>query len=204
VNLLVEGRRCLVVGGGTVAAGKVAALLDAGAIVHVVAPAIGDAVRALAAAELTWDERAYEPGEAARYRLVITATGDPAVNAAVFADGEAAGVWVNAADDPAHCSFTLPARLRRGPVLVTVSTGGRSPAVSSWLRRRLEADVGPEVEQLVELVAEERDRLRAEGRATSPLDWQRALDSGMLELVRQGRVAEARELLQACLSSSSV
>ena len=64
------------------------------------------------AEQITWDERPYRAGEAASYRLVVTATGNPVVDGAVFADADAAGVWVNSADDPERCTFTLPARVR--------------------------------------------------------------------------------------------
>lgn len=204
VNLLLRGRPVLVVGGGRVAAQKVRGLLDAEADVHLVATEVGREVRDLADRPgLRWDERPYAAGEAARYRLVVTATGDPEVDGAVFADGEAAGVFVNSADDPERCSATLPARVRRGPLLVTVSTGGHSPALSTWLRRRLEDELGPEYEVLLRLLAEERAAVRAAGRSTEDLDWQAALDSGMLDLIREERISEAKERLQACLSSSS-
>lgn len=201
VNLVVAGRACLVVGGGAVAARKAAGLAAAGARVHVVAPQVGDAVRALA--DVTWDERPYRAREAAAYRLVIAATDDPTVNRAVHADADAAGVWVNVADDPAHCSFILPSVLRRGPLSVAVSTSGRSPAVARWLAARLGEEIGPEYEVLLELVGSARAELQAQGRTTESADWQSALDSEMLELIRTGRVATARERLQACLSSSS-
>ena len=200
VNLVLAGRSVLVVGGGAVAVGKVRGLVEVGARVHVVAPTIEAAIKEL---DSTWEERAYRRGEVAAYRLAVAATDDPAVNRAVFEDGEAAGVFVNAADDPANCSFTLPARLRRGRLLVTFSTGGHSPAVAAWLRRRFEADLGPEYDQLIDLVARQRDEVLAAGGSTEELDWQKALDSGMLELVRAGRLEEAKERLKACLSSSS-
>jgi len=200
VNLVVEGRPCLVVGGGPVAAQKAAALVACGAEVHVVGEQIGPEVRAL---PVTWEERSYSLGEVSGYRFVVAATGSPATNAAVYADGEATGVWVNSADDPDHCSATLPAILRRGSLLVTVSTGGTSPAVASWLKGRLAAEIGPEYEVLVDLVAAEREAVRAGGRSTEGLNWQKALDSDMLELIKNGQVADARERLQACLSSSS-
>jgi precorrin-2 dehydrogenase / sirohydrochlorin ferrochelatase len=196
VNLLLAGRRVLVVGGGNVAAGKVQGLLDAQAVVHVVAPRVGDAIRAL---PVTWDERPYEGGEVAGYRYAVAATDDPAVNKAVFDDGEAAGVFVNAADDPANCSATLPARIRRGRLLVTVSTGGHSPALAAWLRRRFEDELGPEYDVLIDLLAEQRESARAAGRSTEEMDWRAALDSGMLELVRDGRLDDARALLAAAL-----
>jgi len=138
----------------------------------------------------------------ADYRLAIAATDDPAVNRAVYDDGERAGVWVNSADDPASCSFTLPAVVRRGPVTAAVSTGGRSPALASWLRAKLEAEIGPEYEVLAELLAAERAELKRAGRSTETVDWKRALDSDMLHLIQTGQIERARERLQACLSSS--
>src|SRR3954470_20042365 len=134
INLRVSGRRCLVVGGGRVALGKVAGLLEAGAHVHVIAPHLIDEFGTIAGLEI--EQRAYRDGDVVGHRLVVTATGDPEVNRRVFTDAEAAGIWVNAADDPDNCTFTVPARVRRGPLLVTFSTGGASPAVASWLRRR--------------------------------------------------------------------
>lgn len=202
VSLLVAGRRCLVVGGGAVAARKAEGLRAAGAEVHVVARRVGPEVRALAG--VTWEERDFTAGEVAGYRLAFAATNDPSVNAAVLADGEAAGVWVNAADDPAHCSFTLPAVVRRGPVTVAVSTGGHSPALARWLAARLAGQLGPEHEVLAQLLSDERDAIRAAGGSTEGLDWQTALESDMLDLIRAGQVQQAKERLQACLSSSSV
>ncbi len=199
VNLLVAGRRVLVVGGGAVAAEKARGLLAAGAVVHVVASEVRGEVRSL---DLTWEERPYARGEVAGYRLAVACTDDPAANQAVFDDGEAAGVWVNAADDPARCSYTLPARLDRGRVVVTVSTGGHSPALASWLRDQLGEHVGPEHETLLDLLAEARAERVAAGLPTLGADWRSALDSGMLDLVRAGRLGDARELLQASLATA--
>lgn len=196
VNLLLAGRRVLVVGGGTVAAAKVRGLLAARADVHVVAREVGPEIRGLG---VTCDERPYERGEVAGYRLAVACTDDPAVNQAVYDDGEAAGVWVNAADDPDRCSYTLPARLDRGRLLVTVSTSGESPALAGWLRDQLGAVIGPEHEVLLDLLAEVRRTLSAEGGSRPPSDWRAALDSGMLDLIRSGHTAEARELLRGFL-----
>lgn len=201
VNLIVSGRPVLVVGGGRVAAQKVDELVRCGAVVHVVATRIDEPLRSRR--DITSDLRPYSNGEIAGYRLGIAATDAPEVNRQVFLDGEASGVWVNSADDPASCAFTLPARARQGPLLATFSTGGHSPAMATWLRRRFEVELGPEYVELVELLADERASIQADGRSTEGLDWQRALDSGILDLVRQGRAAEAKERLQACLSSSS-
>ena len=200
VNLRLKGRRCLVVGGGRVALGKVRGLLEAGALVTVIAP---DVIADLAALDVTVEQRDYRPGDVAGYRVAVAATGDAAVNRAVFLDGESAGVWVNAADDPDNCAFTLPARVRRGSLLVTFATGGRSPALAKWLRKRYEDEFGPEYDVLIEMLAVAREELTARGESTEGPGWQRALDSGMLELIREGNLAEAKERLQACLSSSS-
>jgi siroheme synthase-like protein len=201
VNLVVDGLACLVVGGGPVAARKAAGLRACGAQVRVVAPAVSEEIRALEGVE--WEERPYRTGEAAGYRLVMAATDDPAVTRAVHADAESAGVWVNAADDPDHCSFTLPSVARRGPVTVAISTGGHSPALAAWLRRHVDEEMGPEYEVLVDLLSQERIRIQEQGRSTEDVDWQSALDSDMLALIRAGHVQRARERLQACLSSSS-
>jgi len=213
VHLVVAGRRVLVVGGGRVAARKVAGLLPCGADVTVVAPELGPELATLHQADQPDDpdrpgrlqvaRRPYERGEAASYELVFTATPDAEVNQAVYDDATAAGVWVNSADDPDRCSFVLPSVVRRGPITVTVSTGGHSPAMSVFLRRWVSDELGPEYEVLVTLLSEQRAALQAAGRATEGLDWQSALDSDMLDLVRAGQLDRVRERLKACLTSSS-
>jgi siroheme synthase-like protein len=204
VNLLVQGRRCVVVGAGRIAARKIEALLDAGAEVHVVAPKLDDEVRGWHdAGRLHVEEREFEPTDLDGAWLATTATNDPAVNRAVFAAGEERRIWVNSADDPENCSFTLMSVIRQGDLVVTIGTGGRSPALAAWLKDRLTAELGPEYATAMELLSEAREAVRAEGRATESLDWRRALDSGMVELIRNGHTAEAKELLEACLSSSS-
>lgn len=201
VNLVLDGRRCLVVGGGRIALRKVEGLLACGARVTVVAPRVDPELRALPG--VTVAERAWDAGDMAGMWLVIAATDDPSVNRAVFDEGQRTGTWVNGADDPANCSFTLPSVIRRGDLQITVSTGGRSPALATWLRRRLEGEIGPEYAALLDLLAGERDGLKAAGKSTEGLDWQSALDSDMLGLIRNGDLAHARERLQTCLSSSS-
>ncbi len=200
VNLILEGRPCLVVGGGPVAARKAQALLSCGASVHLVAPSVCEEARRLGG--LTWEERPYRAGEAARYRLVVAATDDRGVNQAVYEDGEASGVWVNAADDPRSCSFTVPSVVRQGSLTVTISTGGQSPALARWLSEHVTAELGPEYQTLAELLSEEREAVKAAGGSTGDVDWKRAMESDMLDLLRTGQVDEARERLRTCLSSS--
>lgn len=204
VNLLVAGRRCVVVGGGRIAARKIEALLDAGADVHVIATEPGAEVREWRdAGRLTADERAFAPEDLDGAWLATTATSDPAVNQAVFDAGEARRVWVNSADDPERCSFTLMSVIRQGDLVVTIGTGGRSPALAAWLKDRLAGELGPEYAVACALLSEAREAVRGRGRSSETVDWRRALDSGMVELIRAGRTAEAKELLETCLSSSS-
>lgn len=197
VSLVVEGRPCLVVGGGRIATRKIEGLLACGALVTVIAPHIDVTVRRLPGVQV--QERPYASGDVAGFRLVITATDDAAVNAAVFADAEAAGIWANSADDPDNCSFTLPSVARRGPLTVAVSTAGTSPALAAWLRRRIEADLGPEYEVVLELLAAERARLRAEGGTSEVAGWTEALNAGLVDLVREGHIDGARRLLRDAL-----
>lgn len=200
VNLRLAGRAVLVVGGGRIALQKVRGLIDSGAAVTVVAPEVLDE---LAELPVRVERRRYEAGEAGRYRLVFTTTGDPTVDQQVHDDADGAGAWVNSADDPDRCTFTLPARARRGDLLVAVSSGGRSPAVASWLRDEIAAGLGPEHEALLALLAAERERMQAAGIPTEHPGWKTALRSGMLDRIREGDLAGARELLRTCLSSSS-
>jgi len=200
VGLVVAARPCLVVGGGRVAARKVADLLACGADVTVVAPEVG--AELADRRDVAVERRPYRRGEAGSYRLVVTATGDRAVDSAVFEDAEAAGVWVNSADDPERCTFTLPAVVRRDPVVLAVATGGHSPALATWLRRRLAEQLGPEVGVLAGLLGEARARVRATGRSTEDLDWQALLDDGLLDtLVDEGEPA-ARARIEAWLARS--
>lgn len=202
VALKVAGQPCLVVGGGRVAAGKVTGLVRCGAAVTVVAPEIGDAVSALAGSSaatgpgsVAMERRPYRDGEAAGYRLVVTATGSAEVDAAVMADAEAAGVWVNSVDDPDHSTFHLPSVHRDGPVVVAVSTGGASPALSIWLRRRAGEVLGTDLGTLAAVLEEARRRLQAAGRPTDSVDWQALLDGPLPQLVADGRLDDARRLL---------
>jgi precorrin-2 dehydrogenase/sirohydrochlorin ferrochelatase len=196
VNLILDGRRCVVVGGGAVAARKADGLAACGGNVHVVASRVGDAIRA--DARLTWEERPYRSSDLDGCWLVIAATDRPEVNRAVYLDGEAAGVWVNGADDPAHCSFTLPSVVRRGDLMLTVSTGGRSPAVATWIRQRLEREIGPEYEVLLDLVSSRRQAIKAGGGSTEDVDWHSAFDADVLGLIRTGDIEEARERIESC------
>lgn len=196
VFLDLQDRSCLVVGGGPVAERKVDSLLAAGAVVTVVSPTLTEHLAGLAGAgRIRHVARPYERGDLAGHRLAFVATDDGALNAAVAADGRADGVWVNAADDPAHCDFILPSVVRRGALQVAVSTGGASPALSRAIRRELERYFTADYAGLAEVAAEVRQELRARGRRVEPEAWQRALDGDLRRLVAEGRREEAKARL---------
>jgi len=210
VGLVVKGRRCLVVGGGRVAARKIDALLACGAAVTVVAPEVHEALEALGRsgaiaaideAPLRVEVRPYRAGEAAEYSLVVAATGDGDVDGAVHRDATDAGVWVNVADDGERCSFVLPAVARDGTVTVAVSTAGASPALAGWLRDRVVDALGPGIGDLAALVAEGRRRVQAHGVSTQSVPWSELLDGPLPGLVRHGRIDEARATLDAFVAS---
>jgi len=136
----VTGRRCLVVGGGPVAAEKAAGLAACGAIVKAVAPELSDELSAL---PVDWREGRYRTGDLDGCFLVVAATSDRAVNEQVYADAEARGLLCNVADVPELCSFILPAVHREGPITVAVSTGGASPALAKRLRTEIAELVQP-------------------------------------------------------------
>ena len=203
-----EDRPCLVVGGGEVATRKVPGLLAADARVTVFAPSLTAPLAELASDNrIQWVSATYTslptlPGND-RWAFVIAATDDPALNHAIAQQGTSAGVWVNDASDPRGGPASVPAVRREGAVTVAVSTGGIHPSAARWLCDRAAAAVSPEVLVALEMVEEVRLHDVASGGDGRRPDWRLAVDSGMLDLIRAGHLAEAKERLQACLSSSS-
>ena len=141
ICLDLEGRSCLVVGGGPIAVEKVRGLLDCAATVTVVAPEICDE---LAALPVHFERRLFEPSDVEGHFVVIAATDEEPVNEAVSQAAEARSLLCNVADDPERCNFILPAIVREDPILVGVSTGGASPALAQRLRRDIAELIGPD------------------------------------------------------------
>jgi siroheme synthase-like protein len=191
VSLDVTGRHCLVVGGGPVAARKARGLVACGARVTVMAPDLAPEMESVIPQLHELERRRYAAGDAARFRLVVAATGIPDVDGHVFADAEAAGVWVNSADDRGHSSFILPAVHREGPVTVAVSTGGRSPALASWLRDRLSASCGAGIGALAQILGDARAHMQAAGLRVDTVDWTALLDGPLPSLVAAGELDNA-------------
>ena len=196
VFLKLDGRRCLVVGGGPVAERKVEGLLAAGATVTVVSPALTPRLQALVTARsIRHEPRAYRPGDLAGFALGFAATDDGGVNSALAEEGRRQGAWVNAADDAAHSDFILPSIVRRGSLTVAVGTEGTSPALARAVREELERHLGPEYAELAVLVGDVRRELRARRRTPDAETWSRALDAELRALLVAGRRDQARERL---------
>jgi siroheme synthase-like protein len=193
----------LVVGGGSVAEGKVEGLLAAGANVTVVSPTVTPRLAGwVAAGRIEYLARAYQPGDLAGRRLALVATDDPAVSGAVAAEGRERGIWVNAADEPARCDFILPAVIRRGRLVVAVSTGGASPAAARAIREELEGHLTEEHAMLVEVAADAREDLRRRAVSPGPARWRGALDAGLRRLIADKRYRQARARLARNLESA--
>jgi precorrin-2 dehydrogenase/sirohydrochlorin ferrochelatase len=194
------GRRCVVIGGGTVAARKVEGLLAVDAVVHVVSPTLTSALTALVASGwITHEARNYQLGDLAGAALAFSALADPVIGATIAAEARERGVWLNAADDPARCSFILPAVLRRGVLTVGVASGGATPALTRLLRDHLETVLGPEWAALGDIAVDARRELRAAGRMADGERWRRALGADVRALLADGRHEEARRRLRECL-----
>ena len=156
--LKLAGRRVVVVGGGPVAASKLRALLDAGADVTVVAPAMTSGI---ATAPVVRVRRPFEPADLDGAWLAVAAA-TPAVNRDVAAAAEARQVFVNAVDDPPNASLYLGGVVRRAGLTFAISTDGRAPALAGLLREGLDALLpGEDLERWMDEAAGLRARWRA-------------------------------------------
>lgn len=175
-----EGRPVLVVGAGRVGEPKIRSLLRAGARVRVVAPHATPRVKSWAGAgKIDWVARRFAARDLRGAVLAVVATPSREVNDNVARLARRRRIPVNVVDDPERCDFYYPAVIRRGPLLVAISTEGRSPAMAKRLRRHLEQSVTPELGRAVERLGRERDRLLSQ--SIRPGQRRRAL----LRLVRE-------------------
>ena len=196
VYLSLAERLVVVKGGGPVAERRVDGLLRCGARVRVVASDLTPELeRRARVGEIEHVARTYRPGDLEGAALGLAEPGDRASDAEFFAEAERRGIFANVEDDLDHCSFIMPAVVRRGDLVVAISTSGRAPAMAVRLRERLEGELGPEYGALLELAG----RLRAPlARAVPEFGerrrrWYELVDSEVLALFREGRAAEARE-----------
>jgi len=203
ITLKVAGTKCVVIGGGAVAARKADALLSAGADVAVVAPELCDDLAARkAAGEIQHRCSSFQPADLDGALIAIAATDAPDVNAAVSEAARARGMLVNVVDEPELCSFFVPAVVRRGEVAIAISTGGKSPALARRIREELDSQYGPEYATLVDLLGELRPRVIET--VPAPADrrrvWREMLASDALALLAAGDAHAARQAFEAVLN----
>jgi siroheme synthase-like protein len=197
ISLDVEGRRCLIVGGGRVAERKAATLVESGADVLVVSKEVSPTLADMAeAGDLLVRLGEAEPGDLQGAILVIAATDDEPLNRRLREWARERGVPINVVDVPELCDFIVPARIDRGPVTITISTGGASPALAKHLRRMLEEHVTQAHGELAELMGRLRDEVfhvipTQPERAAA---WRRVIDSQVIDLLEAGRPDEAEDL----------
>jgi precorrin-2 dehydrogenase/sirohydrochlorin ferrochelatase len=194
------GRQCVVIGGGKVAARKVAMLLDCGARVRVISPAVVEEIAVLVeSGAVEWVRRGFQKGDTAGAFLVVSATDDREVNAAVARECAARNVLLNVVDQPEFCSFYVPSVVRRGSLTIAVSTEGKSPLLARKIRERLEeifppafgeflAYLGAVREEVIARFPEQKEELLAE-----------LLNPQVLACVQRNDVDAAKELVEGVL-----
>ena len=205
VFLDLDQTRCLVVGGGAIAERKVEALLAAGGEVALISPELTAALHALeAAGRLTVQQRPYQRGDLDAVALVIAATDDPTLQRQIAADAKQANILCNIVDQPALCSFIVPAVVQQGDLTISVSTNGASPALAKKIRQDLAEQFGPEYAVALRLLRRIRERLIHEQRSAK--DRQRLLtglvESPLLDYLRDRQTDKLNTLLQQTLGEA--
>ena len=200
LNLQIGGRLVVVVGGGEVALRKVKSLLVAQARVRLVCPHLAGELHHLACeGRIDWLPRPYAEGDLQGAFLVFAATNDRQVQARIAREAIRQGVLLNSADDPAGSDFHVPAHFRRGNLLVTISTGGGSPALAKIVREKLEREIGPSYGAVVDLLARIRQHLvasdREEESSANGEIFRRLLQQNLVDLVAAGNWFELQMLL---------
>ena len=195
--LNIRGKKCLVVGGGTVALRKIEALLKHGAQVEIISPVLCPRLNQLVESEaIHWLRRDYQMGDLKDALLAIATTDDVKTNERIAEEARQRKILVNVVDNPQLSDFIVPSYFNRGNIAIAVSTSGRSPALARKLRSQLEREVGIEYAQLTLIVEEVRFELKQQGVSIDSDTWQKALDLDLLiKLVKAGRTQEARNTL---------
>jgi len=189
-----------VVGGGVVAERKTLSLLEGGAKVSVVSPHLSPSLEELAAqGRIVHQARLYQRDDLEGMFVVMAATDDPATNRQVAADAREYGILLNVVDDPDSGDFIVPSVIRRGELVVAISTGGRSPALARWLREELEGLLGEGYVNLLPLLADLRAEFKGRGVSLPYSRWRLAITPEVLDLARRGELSQAEEHLRSVL-----
>ena len=205
VNLLpialnVRDKRCLIVGGGHVAARKAQSLVECEARIIVIAPEVCDTFP-VSEAHIIYVPRPYEAGDCVDFALVFACTDDSAVNAAVAEEAEKNGILHNVVDDAEASDFHAAAAARRGDICIGITTRGGSPALARHLKARIEECVGSEFEQLLAIMSTRRAAVKAgiEEQSERAAAWAAVLESDVLELLKAGERDRAEALVDELL-----
>lgn len=206
VCLRLSGAAVLLVGGGTVATRKARLLMRSGAKVTVVSPTITDELQSLLAEhEGVWQQQRYSEAELYGKHLVVAATPDSAINEQVYCDATALSILVNVVDTPEFCTFIFPSIVDRDPLLIAISSSGRSPVLTRILRRKIEALVPAAYGRLANFAGRFRQLVKDELPQDTPrrLFWEQALEGTIAEQVLAGRDDQAERQLRERLQNSS-
>ena len=197
ILLNIQGKRCLVVGGGEVALRKVQTLLEHSATIEIVSPAFCPELNSLVKEGAVRSiQREYKTEDLNNVLLVIAATDDTKVNAKVAADARKKGILVNAVDKPEISDFIVPSYFRHGDIIVAVSTSGKSPALARKIRVELERNLKAEYARLAVIASEVRDELKQLDITVKSDDWQEVLNlNSLIELIKKGKSKEAKEIM---------
>ncbi|MDO8578656.1 MAG: bifunctional precorrin-2 dehydrogenase/sirohydrochlorin ferrochelatase [Dehalococcoidales bacterium] len=194
VFLDIDGKRCVVIGGGAVALRKVNTLLENGAKVEVISPELCPELAANR--KISISRRAYQPGDLTGAFLAIVATDNSETNHQIALESRSRGVLVNVVDDAEYSDFILPSLVQRGDITIAVSTAGKSPALARKLRTRLEKEFGEEYAVLLQIIEEIRSEIKRRGLSIDSETWQDALDLDLLAgLIEKGQTEKAREII---------
>ncbi len=203
VSLSLRHLDILVVGGGEVALRKVVGLTEAPGSLTVVAPEVrrelAEFVEELGS-KASIQMRSFDPSDLAGRQAVFAATSDAKLNSEISKLCRAGGLLVNNVSDPAESTFTNVAVAKKGELSIGVSTGSRAPGFSKAISRLIEEMLPAEIGSLLVLAAEVRSQAVNSGRSAGALNWERVLDSEVLEFIRAGKMLEAQESLSECLS----
>ena len=205
LNLDIRRRLCLVVGGGKVAARKVRSLLACEARVTVVSPRLEPELQVrVQEGGIAWQAREFHPSDLDAARLVIAATDQPRVNRAVADEALRRDIPCNVVDQPAAGTFIVPSVVRRGDLMLTVSTAGCSPALAKHLRKELEARFGHEYEFFLRLLGALRRQLMAAGQDPEAHReiFEGLVRSDLIEAIGRGHWLEVRRRLRAILGNA--
>lgn len=204
VFLNLEGKACLVVGGGLVALRKIESLLECGAAVSLVSPVIEDGILELVeAGALAWRQGAVEVQDLDDKFMVFIATNNQEINQQVVDWCRERRVLVNAVDDPPNCDFYVPAVVRRNSLQLAISTEGKSPLYARRLREQLEQEIGPEYGEFVDMLGELREKVKAAvpDIKQRKIIFEKLVDSDILDLLKSGDRVKVEERVEVCMSS---